>query len=146
MLWPNERSSGPPKDSPSCRKASLMNAFCGRSHQLHDRASVFPQSPHRDRDHEPGHSRPTSPSPLLITIKSNVAGLKECGYRAMPQVEQTLASYLFPGVASSLKTPALPTKPLHTTSTKGMRQQVRLVRVCTQSLCYRHTKLTCWSI
>ncbi len=47
----------------------------------------------------------------------NVAGLDECGYRAMPKVEQTLASYLSPLVASSLKAPALPTKPLRTTST-----------------------------
>ncbi len=47
----------------------------------------------------------------------NVVGLDECGYRAMPKVEQTLASYLSPHVASSLKAPALPTKPLRTTST-----------------------------
>ncbi len=47
----------------------------------------------------------------------NVVGLDECGYRAMPNVEQTLASYLSPHVASSLKAPALPTKPLRTTST-----------------------------
>ncbi len=46
----------------------------------------------------------------------NVAGLDECGNRAMPKVEQTLASYLSPDVASSLKAPALPTKPLRTTS------------------------------
>ncbi len=39
----------------------------------------------------------------------NVVGLDECGYRAMPKVEQTLASYLSPHVASSLKAPALPT-------------------------------------
>ncbi len=36
----------------------------------------------------------------------NVVGLDECGYRAMPKVEQTLASYLSPHVASSLKAPA----------------------------------------
>ncbi|KAL0147294.1 hypothetical protein M9458_057396 [Cirrhinus mrigala] len=47
---------------------------------------------------------------------SNVAGLDECGYRAMPRVEQTLASYLSPGSASSLKAPALPSKPLRVTS------------------------------
>ncbi len=34
----------------------------------------------------------------------------------MPRVEQTLASYLSPGVASSLKAPVLPSKPLRTTS------------------------------
>ncbi|KAI2648903.1 ATP-dependent RNA helicase DBP9 [Labeo rohita] len=46
----------------------------------------------------------------------SVAGLDERGYRAMPRVEQTLASYLSPGSASSLKAPALPTKPLRVTS------------------------------
>ncbi len=45
-----------------------------------------------------------------------MAGLSERGYRAMPRAEQTLASYLSPGTASSLKAPTLPTKPLHTTS------------------------------
>lgn len=46
----------------------------------------------------------------------NVVGIAERGYRAMPRVEQTLASYLSPGTASSLKAPALPSKPLRTTS------------------------------
>ncbi|KAI2667130.1 Transposon Ty3-G Gag-Pol polyprotein [Labeo rohita] len=46
----------------------------------------------------------------------SVVGLDERGYRAMPRVEQTLASYLSPGSASSLKAPALPTKPLRVTS------------------------------
>ncbi|KAI2664245.1 Transposon Ty3-G Gag-Pol polyprotein [Labeo rohita] len=46
----------------------------------------------------------------------NIAGLDERGYRAMPRVEQTLASYLSPGSASSLKAPALPSKPLRVTS------------------------------
>ncbi len=34
----------------------------------------------------------------------------------MPRVEQTLASYLSPDAASSLKAPSLPSKPLRTTS------------------------------
>ncbi|KAI2644246.1 Zinc finger protein zas1 [Labeo rohita] len=46
----------------------------------------------------------------------NVAGLDEQAYKAMPRVEQTLASYLSPGTASSLKAPTIPSKPLHTTS------------------------------
>ncbi|KAL0175435.1 hypothetical protein M9458_027765, partial [Cirrhinus mrigala] len=53
----------------------------------------------------------------------NVAGLDERAYKAMPRVEQTLASYLSPGAASSLKAPTLPSKPLCTTSSlvgKGM--------------------------
>ncbi len=46
----------------------------------------------------------------------NVAGTSERGYRAMPLVEQTLASYLSPDAASSLKAPTLPSKPLRTSS------------------------------
>ncbi|KAL0148085.1 hypothetical protein M9458_056625, partial [Cirrhinus mrigala] len=46
----------------------------------------------------------------------NVAGMEEHGYRAMPRVEQTLASYLSPGTASSLKALVLPSKPLRVTS------------------------------
>ncbi|KAL0194632.1 hypothetical protein M9458_008204, partial [Cirrhinus mrigala] len=46
----------------------------------------------------------------------NVAGLDERAYKAMLRVEQTLASYLSPGAASSLKAPALPSKPLRTTT------------------------------
>ncbi len=63
--------------------------------------------------------RPYSSRPFIPASNyyGNVVGLDECGYRAMPKVEQTLASYLSPHVASSLKAPALPTKPLRTTST-----------------------------
>ncbi len=45
-----------------------------------------------------------------------MAGLGDCGYRVMPRDEQTLASYLSPGAATSLKAPVLPSKPLRTTS------------------------------
>ncbi len=40
--------------------------------------------------------------------------LKELDYGTMPRVEETLASYLSPGAASSPKAPVLPTKPLST--------------------------------
>ncbi|KAL0201377.1 hypothetical protein M9458_004564, partial [Cirrhinus mrigala] len=46
----------------------------------------------------------------------NVAGMTESGYKAMPRVEQMLASYLSPDTALSLKAPTLPSKQLHTTS------------------------------
>ncbi|KAI2665230.1 UDP-sugar-dependent glycosyltransferase 52 [Labeo rohita] len=46
----------------------------------------------------------------------NVVGTTERGYRAIPRVEQTLASYLSPEASSSLNAPVLPTKPLRTTS------------------------------
>ncbi len=76
----------------------------------------------------------------------NVAGLSECGYRAMPRVEQMLAGYLSPGAASSLKAPVLPTKPLRVSSAlwaRGTRQQVRLAHVFTRCMCYKHIKPTC---
>ncbi len=47
---------------------------------------------------------------------SSVLGLNEHGYGKMPQAEDTLASYLSPSGASSLKAPVLPTKPLRTTT------------------------------
>ncbi|KAI2645869.1 Uridylate kinase [Labeo rohita] len=46
----------------------------------------------------------------------NVAGLDERAYKTMPQLEQTLANYLSPGMALSLKAPTLPSKPLCTAS------------------------------
>ncbi len=42
---------------------------------------------------------------------ANVAGVSDHGYRVMPRVEQTLASYLSPGAPLSSKAPALPSKP-----------------------------------
>lgn len=42
---------------------------------------------------------------------SDTRGLNAQGYGVMPKVEQTLASYLSPDTASSLKAPTLPTKP-----------------------------------
>ncbi|XP_067278254.1 uncharacterized protein [Pseudorasbora parva] len=50
------------------------------------------------------------------SVYSNIAGLKQYGYGAMPKVEETLASHLSPSSASSLKAPSLPTRPLKTTS------------------------------
>lgn len=46
---------------------------------------------------------------------SNIRGLKEHGYGAITKVEQTLARYLSPDMASSLKAPTLPTRPCRTT-------------------------------
>lgn len=49
-------------------------------------------------------------------IYSNISGARDNGYGRMPEVEQTLASYLSPVSASSLKAPTLPTKPCRVTS------------------------------
>lgn len=54
-------------------------------------------------------------SPTVHNYSSNL-GSKDNGYGVMQKVEETLASYLSPDSASSLKTLTLPTKPCHTTS------------------------------
>ncbi len=74
-----------------------MNAFCVLSHYLSNGACLFFPDLHAD-------------------CYVNVAGLSECGYRAMSPVEQMLVGYLSPGAALSLKAPVLPSKPLRTTS------------------------------
>lgn len=43
-------------------------------------------------------------------------GLAEHGHMRMPWIENSLASYLSPGAASSWKAPVLPSKPCQTTS------------------------------
>ncbi len=50
------------------------------------------------------------------TNYANIEGMRERGYASMPPVEETLASYLSAGVTSTLKAPALPSKPLRETS------------------------------
>ncbi len=47
---------------------------------------------------------------------SNILGACEYGYGMMPRVEEVLASYLSPDVASSVKAPVLTTKPCQVTS------------------------------
>ncbi|XDV52443.1 hypothetical protein PO909_021171 [Leuciscus waleckii] len=47
---------------------------------------------------------------------SSIYKYKEYGYGEMPKVEETLASYLSPATASSLKAPSLPSKPVKFTS------------------------------
>ncbi|XDV43148.1 hypothetical protein PO909_011671 [Leuciscus waleckii] len=54
----------------------------------------------------------SSPSVLQY---SNILGAKENGYGMMAQIEEPLARYLSPDVASSLKAPVLPAKPCQTT-------------------------------
>ncbi len=50
------------------------------------------------------------------TNYANIEGMREHGYPSMPPIEETLASYLLAGVTSTLKAPALPSKPLRETS------------------------------
>ncbi len=108
---------GQPSSRPSRVEASSTSVSCALGRHLRIGACpFFPICILRfvDRGEGPYSSRPFIPA---SNYYGNVVGLDECGYRAMPKVEQTLASYLSPHVASSLKAPALPTKPLRTTST-----------------------------
>ncbi len=43
---------------------------------------------------------------------ADIEGMREHGYASMPPIEGTLASYLSAGGTSTLKAPALPSKPL----------------------------------
>ncbi|KAI2664009.1 Transposon Ty3-G Gag-Pol polyprotein [Labeo rohita] len=75
-------------------------------------------------------------SRLFIPASYNygcVAGLDERGYRAMPRVEQTLASYLSPESASSLKAPVLPSKPLRVTSALVGKGYTAAGQACSKS-------------
>ncbi|XDV52010.1 hypothetical protein PO909_020792 [Leuciscus waleckii] len=56
---------------------------------------------------KPFSSRLSSPS---LHIYSSIVGSKDKGYGMMPRVEETLASYLSPDAASSLRALALPSK------------------------------------
>ncbi len=106
-----------PADNQTEKQRSKLDERFLRSKSLPLRRSLpfFP-----DLHTEVSRSRKKKLSSRLFIPASdyygNVAGLSECGYRAMPRVEQTLAGYLSPGAASSLKAPVLPTKPLRMSS------------------------------
>ncbi len=94
-----------------------MNAFCVLSCYLRAGACLFfPISTPRCGDRGRNHSRPAY---LASDYYGNVAGLGDCGYRAMPRVEQTLESYLSPGAASSLKACLVLQAAVHNISTGG---------------------------
>lgn len=44
---------------------------------------------------------------------ADVEGMQEYGYASIPPIEETLANYLLISEVSTLKTPSLPTQPLH---------------------------------
>ncbi|XP_073720453.1 uncharacterized protein [Misgurnus anguillicaudatus] len=107
--WPAETQSARPqsmlderflkqKSQPSRRNMPFFP-------DLHSELSRSWKAPYSARVHTP-HA----------TMYSNIVGMGEHGYLTMPRVEQTLASYLSPAAASSLKSPSLPTKPVRLTS------------------------------
>ncbi|KAL0163648.1 hypothetical protein M9458_039401, partial [Cirrhinus mrigala] len=107
--WPAEEKAAP-------QKSKLDERFL-RSKSPSPRRSL-PFFPDLHAEISRSWARPFS-ARLFVPASDyywNLAGLDEQAYKAMPQVEQTSASYLSPGAASSLKAPTLPSKPLRTTS------------------------------
>ncbi len=90
--------------------------------------------------------------PCFCAIDVDLLDYRWCkarGYMMMPQIEETLASYLSPGSSSSLKKATLPTKPCRVTSSlvgKAFQAGVRLVLLCILWRFCKHTRLTCWKI
>ncbi|KAK2869830.1 hypothetical protein Q8A67_024222 [Cirrhinus molitorella] len=107
--WPSEKQDVRPK-------SKLDERFLRVRSQPSRRGLPFFPDLHTEVSRswgKPYSSRIFSPD---VSTYSNVSGLSERGYGAMPAVEQTLASYLSPASASSLKAPKLPTKALKQTS------------------------------
>ncbi|XP_048017809.1 uncharacterized protein LOC125249543 [Megalobrama amblycephala] len=107
--WPEERPEAQ-------TKSKLDERFLPARSQPQPRGLPFFHDLHTEVSrswHKPAQFRVYNPQ---TTLYSNIVGGKQHGYGAMPQVEETLASYLSPETASSLKSPTLPTRPLRTTS------------------------------
>ncbi|KAL1269008.1 hypothetical protein QQF64_031297 [Cirrhinus molitorella] len=107
--WPAEQQDVRPK-------SKLDERFLRTQSQLSRRGLPFFPDLHTEVSRsweKPFSSRIFSPT---VSTYSNVVGLSEKGYGAVPTVERTLASYLSPSSASSLKAPQLPFKALKRTS------------------------------
>jgi hypothetical protein len=106
ISWPPEETSVP-------QTFVCMSGFCARGKKkkkkkpLYRSLRFFPRSPHRGVEIA-GHTNLVPP----IRSRGDARELNERGYRTMPRAEQSLASSLSPGAASSLKAPTLPTEPL----------------------------------
>lgn len=107
--WPAEKQGARPKSRLDERFLPSKSASSPRGlpffPDLHSELSRSWKKPYSSRLFSP-----------QVKVYSDIRGLKEYGYGAMPRAEQTLASYLSPGLASSLKAPTLPSRPLKTTS------------------------------
>ena len=99
--WPAEKRDARPK-------SKLDERFLPSIKTLPPRGLPFFPDLHSELSrswNKPYSSRLYSPH---VHVYSDIRGLREYGYGSMPQAEQTLASYLSPGSASSLKASALP--------------------------------------
>lgn len=108
--WPREQET--PKHSKledrflsGGRGEKQQHQFLPFFEDLHDELSKSWSKPYTSRIFVPSTS-----------TFSTIVGAKSRGYTEMPRVEETLASYLSPESASSIKKPTLPTKPCRVTS------------------------------
>lgn len=109
IVWPAEKQDTRPK-------SKLDECFLRSRSQPSRRGLTFFPDLHAEVSRsweKPYSSRIYSPT---VANYSNIVGLNDKGYGAMPVVEQTLASYLSPSSASSLKVPKLPSRPVRLTS------------------------------
>ncbi|CAM4446751.1 unnamed protein product [Leuciscus chuanchicus] len=98
------------------RKASSTNVSCHLVHSLSAEAFRFFPDLHTEVSRSWGKPVSYRVYTAQTSHYSSIHIYKEHGYGEMPKVEETLASYLSPATASSLKAPALPSKPVKVTS------------------------------
>ncbi|CAM4608253.1 unnamed protein product [Leuciscus chuanchicus] len=106
----------PPDKQEATKKSMLDERFLQARPQPSRRSLPFFPDLHTEVSrswNKPLSSRLSSPN---VHIYSSIVGSKEKGYGTMPRVEENFASHLSPDAASSLRAPALPSKPCRTTS------------------------------
>ncbi len=77
------------------------------------------------------------------TNYANIERTHEHGYASMPPVKEMLVSYLSAGVMSTLKAPALPSKPLRETSRLNGRAYAAASQAGAALHTMWHTRLSC---
>ncbi|XP_056596267.1 uncharacterized protein LOC130414411 [Triplophysa dalaica] len=107
-----------PQDKPNARPENKMDERCLKHSTKPTRRKLpFFSDQHQEVCRSWQHPYTARVFTPQTCIYSNVQGYKERGHGAMQRIEQTLASYLSPSTASSLKAPTLPSKPCRVTST-----------------------------
>ena len=107
-----------PRDQETPKRSKLEDRFLsgGRRERPQHQSLPFFEDLHDELSKswsKPYTSRIFVPSTLTF---STIVDAKSRGYSEMPRVEESLASYLSPESASSVKKPTLPTKPCRITS------------------------------
>lgn len=144
MLWRNLILIGQPREGKCKEVINSMSASSSQLNNLHVGVCLTLRC--RDPGKKPYSSRLSSFSRPSVHQYSSIVGLKEKGYGMMARVEETLASYLSPDAASSLKPRYCPPSRAmfyHRWWARHIWQQVRLVLVYTQWPSFKCIKPTC---